>query len=111
VHACRFVLAGLLALHAEIAPAATANAPLTVSATVSSVCAISSTPFGGRGRAPAAESDLARINCAPTAAYAVSLNPLGRDTVGPRTVEARASTLLAQPKLRRDDVLIVEISY
>ena len=111
MHTCRFVLAGLLALHAETAPAATANAPLTVSATVSSVCAISSTPFGGRRGVPAAEPGLARVNCAPAAAYAISFRPQGRDIDAARTVEARALTPLAQLMRGRDDVLVVEIGY
>lgn len=111
MHVWRFVLVGLLAFHDEASLAATANATLPVTATISSVCTISSRPLGGGGRMSAATPGLARVNCLPAAAYAISFDSRDRDIAAVRRVEARASTLLAQPAGRRNDVLVVEISY
>ena len=112
MHVLRFVLAGLLAFHNQASPAATGNAILPISATVSSVCAISSRPFSGGGRHASAEArGLARVRCSPTAAYAISFDSRDRDIGAVRRVDARASTPLGQPAGRRNDVLVVEISY
>jgi hypothetical protein len=112
VHVVRFVSAGLLAFHNQASPAASANAILPISATVSSVCAISSRPLRGGGRQASAEAPgLARVRCSPTAAYAISFDPRARDIGAVRRVDARASAPSGQPAGRRNDVLVVEISY
>jgi len=111
VRVCWIILEGLLAAHPGMSWAGTADRPLAVSATVFSICAVSSNAFGHPGSAFGAVRDLARINCAPAAAYSVSFYPRISDATTSGDGKARASTLSLQPTARRDNVLVVEIKY
>jgi len=101
------ILGGLLALQTGPLSAQMARADLRVSATVVSICAISS----GVAILPLRELDAkrgaVRVNCTPVAPYRLSLNPAVAWTEPSSALPAKA----LQRVERRGDVLVVEIAY
>lgn len=112
----RLIPGGLLAAHAGAVFAATANAPLPVSATVLSICAVSSGNPGGfgqtpDGRSPAQGGARPRVSCSPAAAYRISFDAGWTDARVARGGAARVATSRFVPNERQNDVLVVEIAY
>ena len=107
MRAYRALLAGLLTIQAGASSAQTARADLRVSATVLSICAISSGPSIAPLWDLAATRGTVHVNCAPAAPYRLSLDPAVVRAEPPSTPSARA----LQRVERRGDVLVVEIAY
>lgn len=108
-------LGGLLAAHAAALSALTASAPLPVSATVISVCAVSADD-AMRSSRPAAGRGLARIDCSPAAAYTISSAPQMLSSarlVSWRDDRMPSAPLTTLPARRgdRDAVMVTEIAY
>lgn len=101
------ILGGLLALQTGPLSAQIARADLRVSATVVSICAISSGAAILPLRGLDARRGAVRVNCTPAAPYWLSLDPAVARTEPPSLPPARA----LQRVERRGDVLVVEIAY
>jgi len=112
----QLLLGGLLISHAGMSWAATADASLSISVTVLSVCAVSSKAldrvdslFVAAGGLVAARGR-ARVTCSPTAAYTIS-DSIEADVTPSPAAHMRTYILLSQPQERRGKVRVVEIGY
>jgi len=104
---CRAALVGLLAIQAEASPAENASADLRVSATISSICAVSSGPSIVPRRDWATARATARVHCAPDAAFTLSFDPrIAREEPSPAP-----SAMPVRRAERESGVLVMEIAY